>query len=104
MAKYLLLYGGGQMPETEAEQASVMAAWDAWFKELGAAVTDPGNPFTPAAKRITGGPTIADTPATAGGYSVIEADSLDSAAKLASRCPVLQGGADVTVFETFAVM
>ena len=27
MAKYLLLYGGGSMPETEAEQAAVMTAW-----------------------------------------------------------------------------
>jgi len=35
---------------------------------------------------------------------VIEADSLDHATKLATGCPVLQGGADITVFETFEVM
>jgi hypothetical protein len=27
MANYLLLYSGGKMPETEAEQAAVMQAW-----------------------------------------------------------------------------
>ena len=28
MAKYLLLYEGGSMPETEAAQAAVMQAWE----------------------------------------------------------------------------
>jgi hypothetical protein len=104
MAKYLLLYGPGKMPETEEERNQVFAAWDTWMKDVGSALVDPGNPFSPTAKRITRGPAIVDTPATAGGYSVIEADSLDQAAKYASGCPVLQGDSDVTVFETFDVM
>ena len=104
MAKYLLLYSGGTMPETEAEQGEVMKAWEGWFTELGPAVADAGNPFTQAAKKVTSGPATTDTPATASGYSVIEADSLDQAAKLAGGCPVLLGGADITVFETFEVM
>ncbi len=104
MAKYLLLYSGGSMPETEAEQAQAMKAWEAWFTELGPAVADQGNPFTPAAKRITAGPAIGDTAATASGYSVLEADTLEQAAKLASGCPVLGGGAEITVFDTIDLM
>jgi hypothetical protein len=104
MAKYLLLYGGGQMPEGEAAQAAVMEAWTAWFTDLGSAVADPGNPFTLAVKKIASDGSVGDAQPTASGYSVIEADSLDIAAKLASGCPVLQGGADITVYETFDVM
>ena len=104
MAKYLLLFGGGSMPEGEAAQAQVMKAWEAWFTELGSAVADPGNPFTPAAKKVSSDGSIGDAAASASGYSVIEADSLDQAAKLATGCPVLQGGATITVFETFEVM
>jgi hypothetical protein len=104
MAKYLLLYAGGSMPETDAEQAKVMEAWTAWFTELGPAVADPGNPFNADSKTISSGPTVTDAKATASGYSVIEADSLDQAAKLAENCPVLLGGAQVMVFETFNVM
>ncbi|MGZ5297749.1 MAG: hypothetical protein ACXWEZ_12635 [Actinomycetota bacterium] len=104
MAKYLLLYGGGSMPESEAEQAQVMKAWEAWFTELGPAVADPGNPFTSDSKTITSDGSVTDAKATASGYSVIEADSLDRAAKLAESCPVLLGAADITVFETFNVM
>jgi hypothetical protein len=104
MAKYLLLYGGGSMPESEAEMAAVTKAWTDWFTELGPAVVDPGNPFNSDSKTISSGPTIVDAKATASGYSVIEADSLDQAAKFAETCPVLLGGAQVMVFETFDVM
>jgi len=106
MAKYLLLYGGGSMPETPEEQAAVMKAWDEWFHDLGSAVVDGGNPFTfgTPPKRVASDGSISDTKSPASGYSIIEADSLDDAAKKATGCPVLRGGADITVFETFEVM
>ena len=105
MAKYLLLYRGGSMPETEEAQAAVMKAWDAWFHELGPAVADGGNPFTPgAAKAIGADGAISDASSNASGYSVLEADSLDHATTLAKGCPVLQGGASIEVYETFDVM
>ena len=47
MADYVLLYSGGKMPETKEEQDAVMAAWNAWFGELGWTLKDGGNPFTP---------------------------------------------------------
>jgi hypothetical protein len=42
MTKYVLLYTGGSMPETEAESAEVLKAWEAWYAGLGSAVVDPG--------------------------------------------------------------
>ena len=44
MAKYLLAFRGGSMPEGEEAGAKVMQAWEAWFTSVGAAVADPGNP------------------------------------------------------------
>lgn len=41
---------------------------------------------------------------SASGYSIVTADSLDEAVGKAKGCPVLQGGASITVYETFAVM
>jgi hypothetical protein len=104
MAKYLLLYSGGKMPESEAEQAAVMAAWESWLGGLGAAVADAGNPFSPASKKISSDGSVSDGAGNASGYSVIEADSLDDATTKAKGCPVLQGGASVGVYETFEVM
>src|SRR4051794_10127446 len=37
MAKFLLTYTGGSMPETEAAQAQAAEAWGVWFGQLGAA-------------------------------------------------------------------
>ena len=106
MASFVLLYSGGSMPQSEAEQAAVMQAWTAWFSELGSAVADPGNPFTPVAKSIASDGTVSEGSVgpMASGYSIIKADSLDAAVAMAKRCPVLQGGAKISVFETFPVM
>jgi hypothetical protein len=104
MAKYLLVYHGGAMPEGEAAQAEVMAAWGTWFQNLGPALADGGNPVSQT-KTVSSG-SVSDgggaNPAT--GYSLIEADSLDAAVELAKGCPVLQGGSTIEVAETFNVM
>jgi hypothetical protein len=106
MADYLLLYSGGGMPETEEDQARVMKAWDGWMHSLGGALKDGGNPFTPQAKTIAADGSVSDgpvgTPAT--GYSIVTADSLDEAVRLAKDCPVLLGGGHISVYETFEVM
>ena len=107
MADYLLLFSGGTMPESQEEQAAVMKAWTSWFETLGGAVKDPGNPFSPGVARsiaADGSVTEGGIAATASGYTILQADSLDAAVDMAKGCPVLQGGAQISVYETFAVM
>ncbi len=106
MANYLLLYSGGRMPESEAEQAAVMQAWTSWFGELGGALVDGGNPTTGQTKTIASDGSVTDGSAVgmASGYSIIRADSLDDAVAKSKGCPVLQGGAQIVVLETFNVM
>ena len=101
MANFVLLYSGGSMPQTEAEVASVLQAWGVWYGQLGAAVVDGGNPFTPMAKNIAVDGTVSDGPigVLATGYTVLKADSLDEATGMAKTCPVLQGGSQITVYE-----
>jgi hypothetical protein len=106
VTKFLLLYHGGGMPETEAEKAAVMKAWESWYTSLGSAVVDPGNPFTPAAKKVASNGAVSNGSAgtMASGYTILQAESLDQAAKMAQSCPVLKGGAEISVFESFEVM
>ena len=106
MTNFLLVYSGGSgMPETEAEQAAVAQAWGAWFGGLGSAVVDGGNP-TSMAKSIASDGSVSDIPmgTMATGYSILAADSLDAATEMAKGCPVLQGGGQVSVYETFQAM
>jgi hypothetical protein len=104
MAKYLLGFKGGSMPEGEAAQAQVMAAWEAWFTSLGGAVADKGNPSSKSRTISPGGSVGPEGAPSLSGYTILSADSLEAAVTLARGCPVLAGGASVEVIETFDVM
>ncbi len=103
MANFLLTFHGGGMPETKEEQDRVMEAWNAWFGKLGDALVDGGNPISQA-RAISPDGSVMDATSAPTGYSIIKADSLDAAVALAKGCPVLAGGANVLVSETFPVM
>lgn len=104
MSNYLLAYRGGRMAETDAEREAQMAAWGAWFGQLGDAVVDAGNPFAGSASVSSDG-TVGDSAGSGlGGYSVLRADSLAAATELAKGSPVLSSGGSVDVYETLVVM
>jgi hypothetical protein len=104
MGNYLFAYRGGSMPEGEEERQAVMAAWGAWFGELGESIVDPGNPFAGSAS--VGGDGSAGGTAESGltGYTVVKAGDLGAATEMAKGCPVLNTGGSVDVYETFEVM
>jgi hypothetical protein len=101
MTKYVLTYhGGAAMPDDAGQQEQIMAAWGAWFGQLGEAVVDGGNPFGPAVTVAPDGSTSDGgiTP-NLGGFSVITADDMNSAVAAAKGCPVLANGGSVQVSE-----
>ena len=106
MNNFLLVYTGGGMPESEEEIAVVMKAWDNWFETLGSDLVDGGNPTGPMAKTIMSDGSVSDGPdgTMATGYSIIKADSLDSAVSKAKGCPMIEGGGNITVYEIFPVV
>ena len=103
MPKYLFVYHGGGMPETQEERDRVMAAWGAWFQDLGESIVDGGNP-TGASKTVQNG-SVADGGGAnpASGYSLVNAADMDDAVKKAQGCPILAGGGSVEVAETFEI-
>lgn len=104
MTKYLFAYRGGGMPATEQEQQAAMAAWGQWFGTLGTAVVDGGNPFGQSRAVAATGARGNGAGSSLTGYSVLQAESLDAAAKLAAGCPILKSGGTVDVYETINVM
>jgi hypothetical protein len=98
MGKYVLVYQGGAMAETEAAQQAAMAAWGAWFGSLGAAVLDGGAPFG-ASAAVGGGASRSGLT----GYSILEAPSLEAAVKLGEGCPIRADGGTVEVYEALDV-
>jgi hypothetical protein len=105
LANYLLVYHGGHMPQSQEEQAKVMAAWGKWFGELGDAMVDGGNPVGQTRTIGASGAVSEGGGANpASGYSVIKADNMDQAVQRAKGCPILQGGGTIEVCETFNAM
>ena len=101
MAKYLFVYHGGGMPETQEEQQKAMDAWGNWFAQMGAAVVDGGNPVAMSSTVNSDG-SVANNggPNPSSGYSLVEAKSLDEALNHAKGCPILGHGGSVEVAET----
>jgi len=99
MGKYVLAYKGGKMADTPAAQEATMQAWGEWFGTLGSSVIDGGNPFG-ASTAVQSDGSSGKASAGLTGFSVIQADSLELAAKAAGGCPVLASGGSVEVYET----
>ncbi len=106
MTRYLFIYHS--TPPTEPQSAedmqAEMAAWGNWISagmEAGWMI-EPGNPLEHAGKVvgadgvITDGP-FAESKELIGGYSFVQADTLDAAASLTAGCPVLTSGGRVEV-------
>ena len=98
MAKFVYLYSGGPMAETPEAQEESMRVWGAWFGALGDSVVDIGNPFG-AGSSVTADGAIAGGASKIGGYSIVEAASLNEATAKADGCPVLESGGSVEVYE-----
>jgi len=92
MAKYVFAYHGGKAPESPEEGAQVMARWQAWFGTLGDAVIDGGAPVG-ASKTVSKDGVADDGGANPlGGYSIVQADSIDAAVEMAKGCPIMDHG------------
>jgi len=102
MTNFVLVYTGDGIPESEEQQAIVMAEWGVWYTNMGAAIVDGGNPFS-ASKYVTdkgvNDGAASSPPAT--GYTIISADSLDAAVGKVQDHPHLKYGGQVSVYETF---
>ena len=109
MSEFVLLYRNtlearrdSHSPE-KAQQT--MKKWRAWFddmtrkgclKNIGQPLDDAGKVVGGTTKMVTDGP-YAETKDVIGGYSLIEAGSLDEAAKIAAGCPIIENGGSVEV-------
>jgi YCII-related domain len=91
MPTYLI---SNRPPRDYTPSADTMAAWNAWFEDLGDHLVDRGNPVF-ASKAL--GMSPAET--RLGGYTLISADDLDAAVALAEKCPVLKHSGGVEVGE-----
>jgi len=89
MATFVIV---NRAPKHYTPSADTLAAFNAWFEQLGANLVDRGNPVFEVR---TLGNTQTDT--TLGGYTLVTADDLEAAVALAKDHPLLHQGGGVEV-------
>jgi hypothetical protein len=100
MTKYLVTYHGAQPPSDPAVLEQAKAAFGQWLQAVGSAVLDPGTP-THLVTQVS-----KDDPAAAveiGGYSIIQASSLDEVLNVLKSHPFVGRGGTLQVNEMMGV-
>jgi hypothetical protein len=104
MPTYLITYHGGPgMPDDPEAVKQMVAAFEAWVAEVGEAMRDPGAPLAAAKTVSADSETGGQTAASIGGYTTIEAGSLDEAVGLVRSHPFLSRGGSLQVSEAVSV-
>lgn len=99
MAQYIITYLGGNQPSSPEEGKQHFAKYKEWLSSLGDSVVSPANPFknmhtvSPDGTVTTGGTT------SMSGYTIIEADAMETALGMAKACPFLDIGGSLEVSE-----
>jgi len=106
MAKFLFIYrGAGENAAkmTPEQRQQHLQKWEKWISEgiQNGWMLDPGDGLTQEvrivnAKVVTDGPFV-ESKEIVGGFSIVQADTIDDAAKLAKGCPGVSIGATVEV-------
>jgi hypothetical protein len=105
MSEYLFLYRGGSRPTSPQDAQAVMQLWMTWLQDLAKRghIKDQGQPLEPGGKIVAGREkTVTDGPFVeakdlVGGYTLVNANSLDEAAELTKGCPIFDRGGSVEV-------
>jgi hypothetical protein len=106
MAKFLFVYRSGIVADkmTPEVMQQHMQKWQTWIGEAlqKGWMLDPGDALTQegrvvnAKKVVTDGPFV-EAKEIVGGYSIVQADTINAAAELAKGCPGLLTGGSVEI-------
>jgi len=99
MSQFIIVYLGGNQPSSPEEGKKHFAKYQEWLGSLGKAVVSPANPFKNTSTVQADGTVTAGSTTQMSGYTIIEAESMESALTAAQACPFLEMGGSLEVSE-----
>ena len=97
MPKYILAYHGGNAAESGMSEQEEHARWEDWKNVMGQACLDEGGRVGWSKTVRSAG--IAHNGGTnpLAGYTIVEAEDIETACEIAKGCPILADGGSVEV-------
>ena len=105
MAKFMFLYKGpaSDMNDLSEDQVNaIMDGWNRWMDKVGDALVDVGHPMDNSASVVDDG--SRGTAEQISGYSIVQADDLQSAIKLSDKHPFLSDGKGQFAIDIFELL
>jgi hypothetical protein len=99
MPKYMLTYLGGDQPASPEEGQKHFAKYKAWLSDLGDAIVSPANPLKSTCIVTPNGDVTEGNKTNMSGFTVVQADSMESALEMAKSCPFLKINGSLEVSE-----
>lgn len=99
MAQYIISYLGGNPPSSPEEGKQQFAKYQAWLISLGDTVVTPASPLKDTFTISSNGTVTSGSTTMMSGYTVIDADSMETALGMAKACPFLDIGGSLEVSE-----
>ncbi len=99
MPQYFITYLGGDKPSNPEEGEQHMSKYRAWLSSLGDSAISPANPLKDTSTVNSDGTITAGSTTSMSGFTIIEADSMESALLIAKACPFLDVGGSLEVSE-----
>lgn len=99
MAKFILVYLGGNQPATPEEGKKHFEEYQNWLVSLGDTIVSAANPLKDTHVIHPDGEVEAGSTTAMSGFSVIEAESIEAAVKISQTCPFQKIGGTLEVSE-----
>lgn len=99
MPQYMMSYLGGNPPASPEEGKQHFQKYKAWLSSLGDAVVSPANPLKGTCIVAPDGSVKQGGITSMSGFTIIEAESIESALSMAKSCPFLEIGGSLEVSE-----
>jgi hypothetical protein len=99
MTQYIITYLGGDQPSSPEEGKKHFAKYKEWLSSLGDSGVSPANPFKNTSTVNSDGTVTTGSTTSMSGYTIIEADSMETALEMAKTCPFLDIGGSLEVSE-----
>ncbi len=99
MPQYCITYLGGDKPSSLEEGKQQMSKYMEWLSSLGKSAVSPANPLKDTRTVNSDGSVTSGGKTSMSGFTIIEADSMDTALSIAKSCPFLEIGGSLEVSE-----